>query len=180
DLGYADDADRHLAAALAARPALPPDRRLEVMRLRAEVATQRKDAAEKERWAELEKAAAGVLKEAERNNAGAARVTAGPYLAEALFRRGDVAGALAALADFPALHDKLADPLGRRDTQRQRAKLFAAQGKYADAAALFKEALDLHRKHQPKRRVVAGDILAEWSAAALAQSSAALGRAEAA
>ncbi|MBM3979701.1 MAG: CHAT domain-containing protein, partial [Planctomycetes bacterium] len=97
---------------------------------------------------------------------GPGRVTAGRYLAEALFRRGDTAGALAALADFPDLHDKLDDPLGRRDTQRQRAVLFAAQNKTADAVALFKEALELHQKHQPKRRLVAGDILAEWSVAA--------------
>jgi hypothetical protein len=52
--------------------------------------------------------------------------------------------------------------------------------KYADAAPLFREALELHHKYQPKRRLVAGDVLAEWSVAALTQSSAELGRAESA
>lgn len=166
ELGYADDADTHLRAALDAKAALPPERQLEALRLRAEVAIQQKGAAEKDRWAELERAAAEQAKAASERNDGPARVAAGRYLAEALFRRADLDGALAALADFPALHDKLNDPLGRRDTQRQRAKLLAAKGKTADAGALFKEALELHEKHQPKRRLIAGDILAEWSLAA--------------
>ncbi len=180
ELGYAAQADKHLVAALGADPPLPLDRRLEALRLRAEVALHRKDAAEKERWAELEKAAATATERAVQQNDTAVRVQAGRYLAEALFRRGDTDAALAALAGFPELHDKLDDPLGRRDTQRQRAKLLVAKGKYTDAAPLFKEALELHRKHQPKRRLVAGDILAEWSVAALTQSSTAVGRAEAA
>ena len=163
DLGYTDDADSHLRAALGAKPALPPERQLEALRLRAEVAIQQKAAGEKDRWAELEKVAAEQVKAAVASNDGRARVAAGRYLAEALFRRADLDGALAALADFPALHDKLDDPLGRRDTQRQRAKLFAAKGNTAEAVVLFKEALDIHQKNQPKRRLVAGDILAEWS-----------------
>jgi tetratricopeptide (TPR) repeat protein len=179
ELGYTGDADGHLRAALADPDLLPPDRRLEGLRLRAEVALQKRDGTEKERWAELERAAAAVLKDAERANNGAARVTAGRYLAEALFRRGATDAALAALAPFPELHDQLDDPLGRRDTQRQRAKLLAAQGKTAEAVALFKEALELHRKNQPKRRLIAGDILAEWSLAVSAPNSPA-GRAEAA
>ena len=180
ELGYTDDADTHLIAALAADPPLARARRLEALRLRAEVALQRKDAAENARWAELEKAAAEQAKEAKRTGDGPARVTPGRYLAEARLRRGDTAGALAALAELPDLHDKLEDPLGRRDTQRQRAKLFAAQGKYSEAAALFKEALDLHRKHQPKRRLVTGDILAEWSIAAVGRAESAKLRDEAA
>lgn len=180
ELGYTDDADTHLAAALAADPPLARARRLEALRLRAEVALQRKDAAESARWAELEKTAAEQAKEAKRTGDGPARVTPGRYLAEARLRRGDTAGALAALAELPDLHDKLEDPLGRRDTQRQRAKLFAAQGKYSEAAALFKAALDLHRKHQPKRRLVTGDILAEWSIAAVGRAESAKLRDEAA
>ena len=168
DLGYTDAAEKYLTAALEAKPGLAPDRRLEALRLRAEVAIQTKDANEKQRWAELEKAAANAIKAAETANDGWARVTASRYLAEAQFRRGDTDGSLATLAPLPALHDKLEDPLGRRDTQRQRAKLLAANGKYADADVLFKESLDLHRDKQPKHRLVAGDILAEWSAAALA------------
>jgi CHAT domain-containing protein/tetratricopeptide (TPR) repeat protein len=179
-LGYSDEADKHLAAALSATPPLPTDRRLEALRLRGAVALQQADAAEKDRWAELERAAVEASKEAVRDNDAAARVAAGRYVAEARFHRGDTAGALDALAAFPELHEKLDDPLGLRDTQRQRAKLLAAGGRYADAAALFKQALELHRKYQPKRRLVAGDILAEWSVAAGQQSSTALGRAEAA
>jgi CHAT domain-containing protein len=165
ELGYLADADKHLVAALAP-DALPTGRRLEALRLRAEAALQRRDPAEKERWADLEKGAADAAGGAERSNDRPAQVAAGRYLAEALFRRGATDAALAVLADFPALHDRLEDPLGRRDTQRQRAKLLAARGKTAEAAALFKEALDLHRKYQPRRRLVAGDILAEWSVAA--------------
>jgi CHAT domain-containing protein/tetratricopeptide (TPR) repeat protein len=171
ELGYTDDADKHLVAALAANAPLPAERRLEALRLRGEVALQRKDTAEKERWAALEKTAEKLVKQAERDNDGAARIAAGRYLAEAIFRRGDTDGALAVLAVFPELHDKLDDPLGRRDTQRQRAKFLAAKGNNPAAAALFKEALELHRKNQPKRRLVAGDILAEWSIAAAANTS---------
>jgi CHAT domain-containing protein/tetratricopeptide (TPR) repeat protein len=180
ELGYTEEADKHLVAALALKPPLPPERYLEALRLRAEVARQRRGATEKERWQDLERAAAEALKNAEHLNDGLARIVAGRYVAEAMFRRGDTTGALAALADFPALHDMLGDHLGRCDTQRQRAKLLAAKGQTAQAVALFQEALELHRKYQPKRRLIAGDILAEWSTAVAAQSSTTLGRAEAA
>lgn len=168
DLGYPDAADKLLATALATKPPLDTGDRLEALRLRAEVALQKKDAGEKARWAELEAAAARVLKSAESANDGPLRVTAGRYLAESLFRRGDAAAALAVLAPFPDYFTRLDDPLGVRDTQRQRAKLTAAAGKYPEAAALFKEALDLHRKRWPKRRLFAGDTLAEWAEAARA------------
>ncbi len=168
ELGYTDAADKFVTAALEARPPLAPGRRLEALRLRAEIAIQKKDATEKQRWEELEKASAAALKIAERDFDGFDRVTAGRYLAEAMFRRGAADDALASLASFPELHDKLGDPLGRRDTQRQRAKLLVATGKPSDAVAIFKESLELHRKHQPASRLLAGDILAEWSAAALA------------
>lgn len=165
ELGYAELADKLLAAALEAK-SLPPEGQLEALRLRADAAVQRKDPAEKDRLAELEKAARAFLKDAERRHDAAARVVAGRFAADAAFRRGDADGALAILADFPNLHDQLDDSLGRRDTQRQRAKLLAAKGAFAEASALFKEALELHRKGDAKRRLVAGDILAEWSAAA--------------
>ncbi|MCI0700260.1 MAG: CHAT domain-containing protein [Planctomycetia bacterium] len=168
DLGYNETAEKHLIAALDARPPLTSERMLEALRLRAEVAIQMRSPKQKAHWETLEKAAAEVLKQAEKANDSALRIAAGRYLAEALFRRGDIDGALAALAPFPELHDKLLDPLGRRETQRQRAKLLAAKGRYSDASALFKEALAIHRKQQPKRRLIAGDILAEWSGAALA------------
>jgi CHAT domain-containing protein/tetratricopeptide (TPR) repeat protein len=180
ELGYTEEADKDLRAALASNPPLSPERRLEALRLRAEVALQRRDASEKERWLELEKAAAETVKGAEESNDGMGRIAAGRYLAEALFRRGDTTGALAALAAFPALHDTLGDPLGRRDTQRQRAKLLASKGQHAEAVALFKEALELHRKYQPKRRLIAGDILAEWCGVVISQSSTPESRAEAA
>jgi tetratricopeptide (TPR) repeat protein len=180
ELGYPADADKHLVSALAANPPLPAESRLEALRLRAEVAVQRKDAAEKDRWSELEAAATAAAARAAGARDVRGRVTAGRYLAEARFRRNDIDGALAALAEFPELHNKLEDPLGRRDTQRQRAKLFAAKNDYASAGPLFKEALELHRKHQPKRRLVAGDILAEWSVAARTRSSTTADRAESA
>jgi len=165
ELGYVDTADKLLVSAITTK-LLTPERRLEALRLRAEVAIQQKKATEKDRWLELENAAKELSEQALRTGDSAARVTAGRYLVEAVFRRGDVAGALAILERFPALHDQLNDPLGLRDTQRQRARLLALNGKYADAAALFKEALELHRKHQPTRRLVAGDILADWAQAA--------------
>src|SRR5262249_12683981 len=72
--GSADKADKHPVAALAAS-SLPPERKLETLRLRAEVALQRKDTAEKDRWAELEKTAADLAKQAQNDNDGAARIT---------------------------------------------------------------------------------------------------------
>lgn len=168
ELGYPDAAEKAVAAALAARPALPPERRLDALRARAEIAAQKRNAAEKDRWLDLAKAADEVRKAAERDNSAALRVAAGRALAEGRARRGDPAGALAALDPLPGVHDRLRDPLGRRDTQRQRAKLLAAQGKFDAAAAAFAEALELHAKNQPKLRLTAGDILAEWSAAAQA------------
>lgn len=165
-LGHTADADKRLVAALGVKGLLPLDRRLEALRLRAEVAAQRKEAAEKDRWTELEAAAAEAVRNAVRVSDLPGRVTAGRYLAEARLRRDDVDGALAALDDFFALQDAREDPLGRRDTLRRRATLLVNKGKYADAVPLFKDALELHRKHQPQRRLIAGDILAEWSVAA--------------
>lgn len=168
ELGYPDAAEKALAAALAARPPLAADRRLDALALRAELAAQQKDGAEKRHWAELARAAEELLAKGERLGDGRLCVTAGRARAEGLARAGDADGALAVLAKLPELHDKLDDPAGRRDTQRQRAKLLAARGQFAAAEALFAEALALHRKHQPKQRLLAGDVLAEWSAAALA------------
>lgn len=173
DLGYLDAAETHVAAALAAKPLLAPERKLDALKLRAEIAVQKKDGTEGRRWAELERAAADVLKAAEQANTGSLRVAAARALAEALARRGDGAAALAALDGLPKLHDTLNDPLGRRDTQRQRAQLLAARGRFVDADPLFGEALALHQKHQPEQRMPAGDIIAEWAAAALAAGKAA-------
>ncbi|HEX4612394.1 MAG TPA: CHAT domain-containing protein, partial [Urbifossiella sp.] len=167
-LGYPDRADVRLAAALDARPALPSDRRLEALRLRGEVSAFRKRADEADRWAALRDAAAELSARADRLNDTPLRVTATRYRAEALFRGGDADAALAALAALPDLHDRLRDPLGRRDTQRLRAKLLAGRGRFPDAAPLFAEALELQQKHQPGRRVAVGDILAEWATAAAA------------
>jgi CHAT domain-containing protein/tetratricopeptide (TPR) repeat protein len=164
ELGYAELADKHLVAAINAKT-LPAENQLEAMRFRVEAAVQRKDAkGEKDRLAELEKAAREFLKAAEQRNEGSARVIASRYLAEAVFRRGETDEAFKVLAHLPDLHDQLQDPLGKRDTQRQRAKLFAAKGKYEDAAKLYEEALRLHfDKYDEERPLIAGDILAEWS-----------------
>lgn len=170
-LGYSAEADKYLVTALESKKLLPLDRQLEAYRLRAAVAGQRREASEKDRWAELEAAAADASKSAVLIGDLARRVTAGRYLAEARLRRGDIDGGLAALDDFFALQDKLEDPLGRRDTLRLRATLLTAKDKYKDAVPAFKEALDLHRKHQPNRRLIAGDILAEWSAAARSEAA---------
>jgi hypothetical protein len=166
DLGYPAEADEHLSAALGAR-ALPTEQRLDALKLRGEAAALRKDPAERDRWTELQAAARDARSAAERDNVAAARVLAARFLADAHARLGDPAGALAALEPLPDLHDKLNDPRGRRDTQRARAKLFAGAGKYDEAAALFAEALELHRANDEKRRLLAGDLLAEWAAAAV-------------
>ncbi|AWM38850.1 hypothetical protein C1280_18925 [Gemmata obscuriglobus] len=168
DLGYPDTAETHVTAALGARPPLAPPLVLDALRLRCETAALKRDGSETRRWAELERAAADTLKVAERTNTAAVRVAAARALADALAKRGDRAAALAALEGLPALHDALSDALGRRDTQLQRAKLLAARRQFASAEPLFTEALTLHRKAQPEQRVTAGDILAEWAAAALA------------
>lgn len=174
-LGETDRADAHLAAAL---PGLSPARRLDALRLRAEVSATRKRGDEAERWVALRDAAAEVLALAERGQDAPLRVSALRARAEALARTGDAAGALAALAPLPELHDKLGDPLGRRDTQRLRARLLA--GRPAEAAPLFAEVQALHQKHQPGSRAAAGDILAEWAAATPNAAEAATRRAAAA
>ncbi len=164
--GYPEVAEAHLAAALAATTPLPPQRRLEALRLRAECTALRRDPAEAGRWADLEAAATVVGREAMVINDFPGRVVAARFLSESKYRRGDRVGALAALDPLPEMHDRLADPDGRRDTQRQRAKLIAAGGGFPDAAPLFAEALSLHRKHHPGQRLIAGDILVEWATAA--------------
>lgn len=166
DLGYPAEADEHLRAALAAR-ALPTEQRLEALKLRGETAAARRDSTERDRWIELRNAARAARDTAERDNVAAARIAAARFLADAHARLGDPASALAALEPLPDLHDKLNDPRGRRDTQRARAKLFAASGKYDEAAAHFAEALKLHRANDEKRKLLAGDLLAEWAAAAV-------------
>ncbi len=169
ELGYAEQADQHLVAALKARRPLLPESRLEALRLRAEVALlQKDDKAEQARWRELEEAAQQIATDAEKANDTPLRIQATRYCAEALLRRGDVDTALQMLAEFPAWHRQVQDPLGLRDTQRQRAKLYAAKGDYAQAATLYQQALELHREARPQQRLLAGDILAEWSVAAVA------------
>ncbi|MDY3551181.1 CHAT domain-containing protein [Gemmata sp. JC717] len=168
DLGYPDAAEAHVNAALGAKPPLASPLMLDALRVRCETAALKRDGSEARRWAELERAAAEALKVAERTHAAAGRVAAARVLAEALAKRGDRAAALAALDGLPDLHDQLADPAGRRDTQLQRAKLLAARGQFAGAEPLFAEALALHQKAQPEQRVTAGDVLAEWAAAAVA------------
>jgi CHAT domain-containing protein len=165
ELGYPDTAEKHLTAALEAKPPLSAESKLEALRLRAEIATSLRADNEKQHWLELERAATETLKQAENANA-MLRVNAGRYVAEAQFRRGDTDAAIATLTPFPALHDKLNDTLGKRDTLRQLAKLMSAKGRYDDAAKLFQESLELHRKQQPKKYLIAGDILADWAAAA--------------
>ncbi|MCS6864062.1 MAG: CHAT domain-containing tetratricopeptide repeat protein [Gemmataceae bacterium] len=169
ELGYAELADQHLRTALQARPPLSPENRLEALRLRAEVASlQKDDKAEQARWQELERAAQEIARDATNAQNTPLRLQACRYYAEALLRRGDIDTALQTLAEFPAWHRQVQDSLGLRDTQRQRAKLYAAQGNYAQAAALYQQALELHREVKPHQRLIAGDILAEWSSAAVA------------
>jgi hypothetical protein len=91
DLGYAELADEHLAAALRAK-SLPPGSELEALRLRADVAAQRRDPAEKDRLAELGRAARAVLKDAVGRNSAADRVAAGRGAADAAARRAERAG----------------------------------------------------------------------------------------
>ncbi len=167
-LGYYADAAKNLDAALAARPPVSADRNLQALHLRAEVAAQTNDPKAAERWAALEAAATAADADAAKTADTALRAAAGRHLADALHRRGDTAAAVAALAPLPDLLDKLGDPLGRRDAQRQRAILLAARGKYEAAEPLFKEALALQREHRPAKRAGAGDILADWADAALA------------
>ncbi|OWK39972.1 CHAT domain-containing protein [Fimbriiglobus ruber] len=166
-LGHHDEADRRYAAALAVGYDISTAGRLAALRGRAEVADQKKNApAAKQRWVELEATARTAEETATRALDTTFRVRAARYLAEALHHRGETTAALGVLAPLPALHDRLGDPLGRRDTQRQRANLLAANGHYPEAAPLFEEALALHRKHAKERRMTAGDVLAEWTEAA--------------
>jgi CHAT domain-containing protein/tetratricopeptide (TPR) repeat protein len=168
-LGHYEAADRHFAAALAPNRDGSADVRLGALRGRAEVADQKRDAAgAKQRWADLEEAARDAVALAEKATDAPFHIKAAQYLALALYRRGDTKAALATLAPLPDLHDRIKDPVGRRDTQRQRANLLAASDHFADAVPLFREALALHREHRGTRRIPAGDILAEWMAAARA------------
>lgn len=167
DLGYPTEADAHLRAALGAPDGLSTEQRLDALRLRAEVAALRRDPAAADYWRALAADARAARARAERDNAAAPLVAAARFLADALAHLGDPAGALEALEPLPALHDRTNDPRGRRDTQRARARLFVAAGRYPDAVPLYREALELHRKTDPKRRLVAADLLAEWAAAAV-------------
>lgn len=167
-LGYLEKADKHLAAALATGIALADERRLQALRCRAEIAAVRKDGHAAKMWTELEIAARDIARIAENTADTALRVSSFRYLAEALHRKGETDAALAVLAPVPELLDRLEDPLGRRDVQRQRANLLATRGKFDEAQPLFREALEIHRKERPGRRMFTGDVLTEWSQAAAA------------
>jgi len=164
-LGYLEKADNLLTAAIAGGNALTEDRRMQALRCRAEIASQRRDPEAAKRWGDLEALAREVNSLAERTVDTALRVSSIRYLAEALNRKGEPDAALTVLAPVPELLDRMKDPIGRRDVQRQRANLLASRGKFDEAQPLFQEALDLHRKNRIGRHMMAGDILAEWGMA---------------
>lgn len=168
-LGHYATADRHFTDAIREGRGVSVEGQLTALRGRAEIADQLRDtAASRQRWADLAAAARVAAAAAKRENDVASRVKSVRYLAEALRRKGDTAAALAALDSLPDLHDELRDPLGRRDTQRQRANLLAGAGRYAEAVPLFRETLTLHRTHRANRRMTVGEVLAEWADAAAA------------
>lgn len=166
-LGHLTTAAGLYDAALAPGTGLPTEGKLRALRGRAAVADAQKNFEAADRhWADLAKEAIAAVATAEAASVLKMQIVARSHLAAALHRLNDTTGALAALEPLPGFHDRLQDPLGRRDTQRQRANLLAAAGKYAEAVPLYEEALELHRKHRPKRRLAAADILAEWTTAA--------------
>jgi CHAT domain-containing protein/tetratricopeptide (TPR) repeat protein len=168
ELALYDEAEAAFAAALTGKADLLGDFTLRAYRGRVEVARGRRTDDVRKRWQELEDAAAAIRRAAGRDGDVPLRIAADRERAEAVNARGDAALALALLAELPALHDKLGDPLGRRDTQRLRANVLAAGGRYAEAVPFYREAIDVHKRNRPKLQMVVGDILVDWSIAAAA------------
>ncbi len=166
ELALYDRAETAYAAALDAKQPLPADYVLRAYRGRAEVAAWRKLPTLPQRWRDLEENAVAVRKVADASNERGLRIVADRARAEALNFRGEATTALEVLAALPALHDQLGDPLGRRDTQTLRAKILAGAGRYAEAEPLFREAIEIHRRAQPKKHTIPGDIFASWATAA--------------
>ncbi len=204
-LGYPDRADPHLDAALAATPSLLPGRRLEALRLRAEAAAFRQDPEQRQqqRWKDLEVVARDTIAIGDLRLQVTVAHYLGESLfrqnmpREALAVLDPLPKLHDKLRDSTGLREtqlqrdkpdgvpgdyRNADSLfkesltGRRDTQLQRAKLYGVLGDYRNASPLFQEALDLHLKAQPNNRMVAGDILAEWAAAAFANKEGEVGK----
>src|SRR5205807_387529 len=68
------------------------------------------------------------------------------------------APAIARLTPLLALHDKLEDPLGKRDTLRMLSWHRAAQGNYREAEKDLRQALDLHDRHGAADRLTRADL----------------------
>lgn len=165
-LALYDRAEAALAGVQAAKQPLAKRDRMRVQRGLAEIARWLRLPSEKERWQQLETTAVSVRDEADRVKDLRLRILADSFQAEARSFRGDAAGAIKLLEELPPLHNQLGDPLGRRNTQRMRAKILGENGRYAEAAPLFSEAIELHKKVRPALRLPVGDLLADWSTAA--------------
>lgn len=168
ELALYDAAEAAFAAALEGKGTLIGDFALRAHRGRVEVGRWRRTDDLTQRWKELEDSAVAIRKVADRENDVSLLIAADRARAEAVNARGGTAEALDLLAKLPDLHDKLGDPLGRRDTQWLRANLQAAAGRYGEAVPFFREAIELHKRNRPKKRMVVGDVLVDWSLAAAA------------
>jgi CHAT domain-containing protein/tetratricopeptide (TPR) repeat protein len=173
-LGHYRSAETHLRRVLADVPGLDPlpaPQVLETLTSLARCAEKRGDSAEAGRlWARIEERADGELGRAGEFLGPRQRIEYVWKLADSYRFQGKPAKAIARLASLPALHDKLGDPAGKRDTLRRLAGHYAALAQPGRAAECLRQALALHET-APDRgdRLLRGDLAGELAEALATQ-----------
>jgi CHAT domain-containing protein/tetratricopeptide (TPR) repeat protein len=167
-LGHYRDAERHLASVLspaAGVDPLPPIPKLTALMDLACSAERRGDrAAALRHWGQVERTARELLRAPLADLTAAERIGCTWKLADSYQFQERPDPAIARLEPLLAIHDRLENWPGKRDTLRRLAAHYTLRGDHARAAACLEEALDLHGKAAtPEDRLLRGELAEELS-----------------
>jgi CHAT domain-containing protein/tetratricopeptide (TPR) repeat protein len=168
-LGHYRTAEAYLERALAEVPGLPPlQPLLRVMALTdlARCAEKRGDRARASRfWRQVEEVAREQLDRPRQVLTPQEQIECVGRLADSYRFREQPAKAIARLVPLLALHDRLADLDGKRDTLRRLAGHHAALGQDREAEKYLRQALALPPAPGPAQRIARGDLADELAEA---------------
>jgi CHAT domain-containing protein/tetratricopeptide (TPR) repeat protein len=164
-LGHYTTGERHLERALdpkAPGEPMSPVAELEAMRLLARGAERRGDTdAARRWWARVERTAVHELDDPDRTLPE--RVRLAWSLADSYRFQKRPGPAVERLLPLLAVHDRLGDRPGKRDTLRRLAGHYALQGETRRAEECLRRALDLHEDTSPAGKRLRGEMAEELS-----------------
>jgi CHAT domain-containing protein len=164
-LGHYRTADQYLQRALgsdAGGPSLSAVKRLQALLELARCAERRGDRSRATRFfREVEEVASAQLNDPARPLPPRERIECVWKLADSYRFQGQPGKALPQLAALLPVHDRLADPIGKRDTLRLLAGQHAARGEAREAEQEIRQALTLHEQKDASDRLTHADLTAE-------------------